>query len=865
MEIEVINAYNVRHPAHSFDYYYTVHRPVLYSHIDYSVGSEFFAGVPVSEPSAGARRLLDLAVKHQALSEEEIRALEEEPLSHDDYWKRFDSSPHDHLEWYMNQHYAKETRRRAIVDKARRRLLQVNETLGGPQPDGPQKVHPFSAELHRKVKCKSHHCGGHGTAMPHPVHKLRDMSWERKRQPTGSRWKDREHTEEEHQRSRFIHITAWSQAALKAKDKLAWHMQNPLLHKHFRNAWNRTTGFEDVHSAHEHFSKEYPDASYVIHDLFCGMTDWGPFKVLKREDPERHTRQYCSDWLRTKRVEERRTRAGRRVLEIMFDEDNADGQEREAARRALLSVHPEDEEYHATVLANMRGLLADPELPFRPNPIPNSDSVNADLADRVNRVEGQRPKPDAGLPLFALLGADCYTSSPRNPLCLPEIPASWRITKCPEFVWPENFTIPQDCSYLYTPIPRTPFTFFTVLSWDWIWNGIQSIRLFFSLFPLFTTTIGIFTEKWPWAAFIFRPFLALPPGKTPEPRDWFCFVEFAPYSLWLLAFLSWLFYVFIWPYIELAADVLLSWGAFVGTFAAADELRHESMRQTSHLFWRAAYDSDMNPGVRFHGDHDYFKRDYTGRRPTYQMPLGPGDLSRNAAPPGRQFDSYEEATRHAQSAGRYHRSSLLPMQALSPHERFNSMSPYAASEDGTSLEFGREPYASPVPVVEPAGAAIGHGGAEADERRAREVGRNIATQELEQLEAELLRCTRAYGVPRSWLARLLPDSTHWSVRMAQWTLKRACGEHLLRANLEDFEYRFNPFLMSFQYSIWWMFQYSNYVRERTRVQWLYSPVHGSYRRGFTHASRDDIDSRDDDGPEHTEPHAREPGGGVTLV
>jgi hypothetical protein len=464
-----------------------------------------------------------------------MKELHEPPVSKKEYWDRYQASPHDHFEWYHERHFAKEKRRMQIVESVQAKLTKelgpeklkkLSEELDDEAPiaaamkrmpkampedkkrvkaqeqvkQKKEKKHVWDGELHKKIRCESHICGGKGKPLDHPVHKLRDMSWDRKEEEwTESTWKDPDMTQEEWDAHRFIHGTAWSQAVLNANDQLAWHMQNPLLKKHTRDAWEQITGSSDLHEFFNEKHQEHSNFYEWIHGKVWDISDLPWLSRLKKEDPTRHDRPYYSDWLRTVRIEQRRNRqSGRKMLfyDIPTEEEHQALQRKlletsgsleeamkhaswhrktrellervkndpeheyhiETGRRLLDASEEVDEwEYVATMdgtqIPGSRTLLGG--LPFAPNPFPNALNVTADAQQRQAQLQSQKTKPDASVPLFQLLAqTDCYTTTPKNPLCLPFIPGSWVVHKAPTIVWPANATATLDCSYLYCQPPR---------------------------------------------------------------------------------------------------------------------------------------------------------------------------------------------------------------------------------------------------------------------------------------------------------------------------------------------------------------------------------------------------------------------------
>lgn len=849
LEIKTINAFSLRHPARSLDYYWTVHRPFL-ARVTYP-GVSVFKGVyenpngDSGQASRGARSLLAFAHERQLLSADELKELHEPALSHEEYWARFDKSPSDHLDWYHMQHNEKEHRRREIVERVEKKLVEqygkerletfiqglddtpienVHRKLLAIETEGKKKEedkHFFSDELDQPMECNSKMCGGKGKAMRHPVHKLREMSWKRKNQPYGgSKWKEPGESEASWNRRRFIHVTAWSQAALEGVDVLSYHMQNPLLKKHTRDMWKRLTGHDELHSFFEEKYEKYSNFYEYVHDNIPDLSELPLFKRLKQEDPEKDTRPYYSDFMKSVKVHRRRNAAtGRKMLFVELPDE----EEHSVHQRSLLEAGDtqgyEEAQRHARWHSNVREWISqlrnDPQkryhakvarklfsieddefdnglygewkdreldgtgftsggLPFAPNPIPDAQQINNESQRRNAVLNSQRPKPDASVPLFELLAeTDCYTTPIRNPLCMPSFPESWSIGSTPQITWPPNATSDLDCSYLYCQPPRNLLDWQAYFSWCWIWDGIQTIRIIISAVSApFTTSIGILNTKYgPWLGWLLEPLLAFPPGVEPEGIDWVCFAIFGPYSLWLLGFVGWMIYIFVVPLFMFFADLVISWLAFSAIFVAADVENVERLKQTDWFFYRTAADRQTNIA-------------HPGRAaptPSFRQPTGAEHVGTPDPSQGSSVGNF-------------------PAVQPSGAEVFSRQSPYS------------EPRM------------------DARSRRA-----------IEAFEEALLDAASELGMPsRLYSSGGRPTALGRAIDICFGWLGWIGGSSVASNHISMFERTFNPFLLSYQMSPYWMYQKLNYHRKRRKIDLHYSPVQGTYQRGFTERSQDDI-------------------------
>jgi hypothetical protein len=818
-EQEVINNFITRNPVRSFDYYWTTQRPYL-THLTYE-GVYAFTGTyennygdgSAAAGAGGGRRLMEAhaneAHARGLLSQEEHQFLTapHEDMSNEEYWKRHDTearNSHEHQEWYQRQFFEKHAKRQGIVKRLQRRLMDANVTLGNnvemmtdddhARTDPRQQSNPWKNELHKKIRCQSAMCGGHGANLPHAVHKLRELTHKRQQQPDHhSSWKSKNQTMEAYHKNRFIHMSALIEALHLGNDRLEWHMQNPVLHKHFRDAFNRTTGFETVNDFVNHVHTKHGDFYQAIHNVISPMGDHPAFVWLRTLDPEHKTRPFYWDWIKTVQVRERReARTGRKVLTVDIPSEEAhdtfrkvleDTQAPEATKaqakiealwhkdalqrlkqerleyqeyQSRMELDPVWEETHNPQARKLQ------ELPFAPNPIPNALDLDAEARRRQDKLYGDKPHGQSPVTLFELLTqTDCYTTTPRNPLCLFTFPASWAINGTFRIHWPDNATGDDFCDYLYRPIPRDFANPAAWISFDWIWNAFQSLRIIISaLSSALTNNLGLLDQQYgQWLGWVIQPMLAFPPGYMPNGIDWVCFAIYMPYSWLLVGTLGYLIYLIVYPLLNFVLDTIMSWSIFQAVFIAAEQQRMERLKQTEPMFTRASKLKEMNP----------------------------------------------------------------------PH----ILRPEAV-------------YTVPqVPTVINVGGKIRVGNPYTDPKQERyRVDRSREDRLLAELEVAMMEAADEMGMPYRWELDGLhqamgPTGGRWS-RLFCRLLAMASGAHVREDHLEHFEHRYNWFLHSYQMSPYWLYQKLNYLKKQARVNYHYSPVEGSYQRGYTHHTEDNI-------------------------
>lgn len=875
-ELSDINAYLDHHGPLSSGFYYTVMRPYASANSDSwtEISREIVRADSEAEAYEGSRRLLALGSSRGLLTLEERELFDRPAVDFEEFWERFAEDPGAAHEWYQQEHAKVNKKKEQVFSRVVRKLAETGELNNNSTlPRKTRHADPWRGHLHKKLKCKSNACGGHGKPLDHPIVTLRKRHWEREEIPREEiPWREPDETQEEYERRSYVYLASLTTAFQTAHEQVIdKHIRDPRLWKHAHEGFKRATGYETFHDAFNDFHDQYADGSHFLYDTLCGMTDWGPLRMMKEADPERHSRAYCSDFSKTVEVQIRPhpTKPGRKLAEFVLEPEVR--QDHRAlletvledidhpARRELLSIALDQEwsrwlsdtTKRNLLSASMRHPLADVFGIELPNPIGNASGINADLKDRRDRVESKKPIPKARLPLFELLSLDCYTTSPRNPLCLPEIPSSWIIRKTPQVKWPENATGDDSfCAPLYCLPPRDLLDWRAWISWCWIMNGITSYKLILSqLFVIFTDSIGFLKDNYSWVSWLLSPILALPPGATPTDLDWLCFaIHF--YGMVLVAFLVWVFFVVIVPIVSWIFRVAARFVAFYETFVMADELRRERLKDTGRLFYNFAYDSDMNPGVRYFNDPNYFNRSLTGQRRPMTFDFNNHDRS----VPRPQFGDYDSAVNQwAPSAGRYHRSSFMPWQGQTAYERYNAVTPYHMTQEGgfrlpwntTTEQLGdtsligdalQDAHWPPSLTLDErlamdtarADNTQGKSGGDQQEqqRRLEEESRQRA-RELEQQRRERLEALAELAQ----LERALYDATYlfgtWRYEVTSNVLVR-------------FEAIFNWLLHSHYMTFWWSMQYAYAEAKKRKIQLWYSPVMGEYRRGFTVHTQDDL-------------------------
>ncbi len=755
-------------------------------------------------PRAPARALLEFASSRGLLSAEERAVLESaEPVGINDYWKRMDAADvrEDVLAWYSHQHYTHQQKRQHAINKLRdglrsSRIESADEYYAAVGSDGEanrprlsyeeykrlqedlaeadrlqlglpaqqRRRHPYADDLDGRHACKHRACGGRGQTLPHAVHTIRKLSHRRQQRADEASWKAADQTEEEYQKSKTVHVHVLGHATHEALDRLKWHLQNPVLHQHARAAWKRLSGHDDAGSALDAYHASYNDPGEWMLTRIGSLSDWRAFRWLAERDEEFEKRPYFGDWARrqldtTEGVGEWHSRKLQALGPEMSAHRELLALDDPGAQQAWLASEPTsdiDELFDADSgldpdaagalprAAYLRRLMAFP-LPL-PD-VPNVYQQQQSAASHQANINSQKPHPSAILPLFQLLTeTDCYTSTPRNPLCLPHVPASWSIKTAPHVTWPPNATANDGfCAPTFKLVPRCFTCWQSWINWRWLYNALQLPRLILSAIPVFTDTMYQLAQTYPFLRWLFQLPFALPLGHKPTVLDWICVAIYVPYAL-AFTYLVFLVLALLYPVVLVAIMAFNEGWVLDKSWVEANTAYYQAMQAREILAIQMAMkDSPANPSPympgNYRGDPNYLWHGPGGMTPAHVFAYG-GDknmiFSNNAAPYqpgvlGRTFNGPYNPTMHANPA--------VYMQRRSP---------YAYDPAGGAPTYAGFPSTA-VPGVKDAGADVP--GADA---AAADAAPDAATEALEHLRLAHERTAR-HGVRQreyhEWLAQ----------------------------------------------------------------------------------------------------------------
>lgn len=811
-ELDHIADYLQTLPPRSFGYYWTITR-LHPSSVDYPSPEEAYLGEDAEQEKEERAGVIATAVRRRLLSEAEARELvalsaeedaeeeERRAAEAEEYWRAFDRDPAGAHDLWSARHYE---RSRATIERLgkyrrlHRRLLEAeredlerhdrelmalgNDTERPPLPVA--NVHAFSGELHRHVLCTSPLCGGHGKALPHAVLTLRRKNDEHeaaeraRHRRAVPKTREQAARQERRRKDDFVLASAAVQAGRAASKTLFEHLRGEHFARAVRSAWNHTVGpHHTFQSASEQVAMRYSDGYEIAADLTDGLAAWAPIKrIWDMHTPETlEGRRPFHEWRKTNRVRRAvHPKTGRSLMYVEAEE---------------VSVERPD----GTTCSAYRAAGDGTPMPVGGD----CDGGQFAVRELLAAQGGGGGTAGASVPLFALFTqTDCYTTDPRNPLCLPELPGNAYWTGPPlVLVWPANATGDTFCDYLFSYTPRDLADYRTYIDGAHVWNGIQWCRVFFSFLVPLTTLIGNFVATMNfWPIYYLDDISAFPPGHDPTGTDIICWLIHT-YDFLLDVTLGYLFAVYAWPVLMWLWTTGAGLYLLALTFVAADDARAQVMEQEGrNIARKIAYTTDVNSGYSYYGDPTYFKTDpETGIRLRPGMPAyerGRADALRAATANQTPWDG----------------AGAVPPNFWSQHERLNR-------------RFGEDYYdpgdGSPPQPRSPADLQAAFSGAARDSDDhlpppgQRPFYRDeAALARLQTLERSLSAAARAFGRPPS-----------------------GGRDH---RDLVQFEQAHNLFLQSYCNSLWWIYQAENRKRDSARKDWRSRPAPPTEKRGFTH-------------------------------
>jgi hypothetical protein len=289
--------------------------------------------------------------------------------------------------------------------------------------------------------------------------------------------------------------------ALKESMEIGVTPENILKH------WDETLkyfGYIDMQQVHQEFVELYGDAAgYLI--SFSTISEHPLLRYFKKNDKSVAESPYYHDWA----IEQKKLVEARAV--------------EQAAGRKLLAVTQQNED---------------------------------------KNVAGSKESQES-LGGFATLSTlNCF-SSPKNPLCIPEIPSnfSFRIPLI-------HLTQKQKETIETSVFECRPWrTTWCIICWDRFFNVWQEFRFLISTIPLINYPIATITVLAPWTGIFFNWIFLVPKFHVGSLFQFVCFV-YHLYDVFIVGVVLWLFSKFIYPF----------WGVVVATWANIRAARIQNRR-----------------------------------------------------------------------------------------------------------------------------------------------------------------------------------------------------------------------------------------------------------------------------------------------
>lgn len=266
----------------------------------------------------------------------------------------------------------------------------------------------------------------------------------------------------------------------------------------------------------------------------------------------------------------------------------------------------------------------------------NVTAGNVECARVTSLVKGGRGRSGRGLKeqeFKTVATTDCFTSDPRNPLCLPEIPGNFTV-RIPPLVLPFNITGNE------TDGPGGLCRFYQdaaccVLCPARIWNAFTAIRMLIISNPIALIFLATAEAVMPWLAWLTKAILLVPPDEEVTLLDFICVILHV-YDVLIVVFLGLLFYWLLWPFVVWLRRCIRHWVQAVADARAAEQKHRDRAKDSRELDERLArymYDSQMNDGRRSgRGDRGgRMRRTYWAGTSGRMIPVNYGDEEEGGA------------------------------------------------------------------------------------------------------------------------------------------------------------------------------------------------------------------------------------------
>lgn len=438
---------------------------------------------------------------------------------------------------------------------------------------------PLEDSLHKRLPCRSRFCGGEGATVAHPMKTiasthLRDRVILSSLVPNDIR----SHRKRSAHAATLIYATRHAMHHTMSKH---WRDGDGTLRKHVGNAWKQWTGHETFHSAAETWLSHHDDPMDSLATYAPVLSEMGLFRVILELHPYETQQMYYGRWAGKRQffyaeVDDPYTGTRRKVVHITLNERNA------TAPPALGT-----RQLHQIVLGDDTMTIKEQpvQTTFLPliflNPFSGPGSIlYGTLA--TGYIAGKLLEP--ALPVLHMLSKlNCYSSVPRHPWCIPEMPSQINcLLEQAIRIIPHTLPVTlchyeeqcADIGFCIAPRPDLatvqPLNIVAnrrfLISWCWVKNFFVWFLIAGSLvLPVLKLSFQIISVIVPlFGALIFEPLRRLLPNGITLQQSVCLFIYFyAPVTGLVIIF----YLRFLWPL------MIWLWNVIQGFFAMIDAIR----------------------------------------------------------------------------------------------------------------------------------------------------------------------------------------------------------------------------------------------------------------------------------------------------
>lgn len=284
-------------------------------------------------------------------------------------------------------------------------------------------------------------------------------------------------------------------------------------------------GYTSMEDLHKQFVGTYGDATNFV-SSFAAITEQPFFNFLKRKDESRHTSPYFHDWAQEQqRLQDIRTQKNR--AEYVY------------GRKLMQMAANEDRQVPGT---------------------------------------GQSSTSLGGMAIMSTLNCQ---SSPKNPLCIPVIPANFTF-KIPTI----NLTKNQENQLLSDIGTCSPWiNTYCIVCWQRYYNAFEEVRFLLSAIPPVNSFFATLTTIMPWTGIFFNWIFIVPKYHNASVFQWVCFI-YHLFDVFISVVTIWLIVVIIRPFYDLFLNILDKLSQLRNKALPETERYYQKQQDRLNLIWR---------------------------------------------------------------------------------------------------------------------------------------------------------------------------------------------------------------------------------------------------------------------------------------